>query len=162
MAWIRNPLDWRRIADRIARITGHPDRAEDLLHSAFLRMEEYRVHTQVAQPEAFLVKVAVNLARDEGRHTRIRSELPCSVYDLIDLPDDHPLQDEVAEARERFERVKAGLGKLSPRTREIFLMHRIDGMKYREIAEETGITVSAVEKHIAKAVLFLADWAEGW
>ena len=87
MAWIRNPLDWRRIADRIARITGHPDRAEDLLHSAFLRMEEYRVHTQVAQPEAFLVKVAVNLARDEGRHTRIRSELPCSVYDLIDLPD---------------------------------------------------------------------------
>ncbi|OCC23367.1 RNA polymerase subunit sigma-24 [Croceicoccus estronivorus] len=155
-------MDWRRIAARIARITGRPERAEDLLHSAFLRMEEYRVHTQVAQPEAFLVKVAMNIARDEGRHTQIRAELPCSVYDLIDLPDDRPLQDEVAQVRERLERVSKGLDKLSPRTREIFLMHRIDGMKYREIAEEAGITVSAVEKHIAKAVLFLADWAEGW
>ena len=158
----RKPLNWRRVAARIARLTGRPDRAEDLLHSAFLRMEEYRVHTQVAQPEAFLVKVAVNIARDESRHAQIRAELPCSVYDLIDLPDDHPLQDEVAEVRERLERVQQGLARLSPRTREIFLMHRLEGMKYREIAERAGITVSAVEKHIAKAMLFLADWAEGW
>ena len=41
-------------------------------------------------------------------------------------------------------------------------MHRIDGLKYREIAERLGITVSAVEKHVAKAALFLACWVEGW
>jgi DNA-directed RNA polymerase specialized sigma24 family protein len=36
-------------------------------------------------------------------------------------------------------------------------MHRVDNLKYREISEIMGISVSAVEKHIAKATLFLAD-----
>jgi RNA polymerase sigma-70 factor (ECF subfamily) len=39
-------------------------------------------------------------------------------------------------------------------------MHRIDGLKYREIAAELGITVSAVEKHIARAAAHIADLAE--
>ena len=65
-------------------------------------------------------------------------------------------------ARVRLERVREGLSRLTPRTREIFLMHRLDEMKYREIAERLGISQSAVEKHIAKAALFLAEWAEGW
>ncbi len=37
-------------------------------------------------------------------------------------------------------------------------MHRLDDMKYREIAERLGISQSAVEKHIAKAALFLTEW----
>lgn len=41
-------------------------------------------------------------------------------------------------------------------------MHRIEEMKYREIAQALGISQSAVEKHIARAALFLAEWTEGW
>lgn len=55
----------------------------------------------------------------------------------------------------------AALDSLGPRTREIFLLHRLDGLKYREIAAQLDITVSAVEKHIAKASLFLVNWVEG-
>lgn len=153
---------WRKLASRIACITGDPDRAEDQLHAAFLRLEEYRTHTKVTRPEAFLTRVAVNIARDEIRHDRIRAKLPVSVEDLIDLRDEQPLQDEILEARARLDRTRTGLAELSPRTREIFLMHRIGGMKYREIAAECGITTSAVEKHIAKAALFLAEWTDGW
>jgi RNA polymerase sigma-70 factor (ECF subfamily) len=39
-------------------------------------------------------------------------------------------------------------------------MHRIEGLKYREIAARFGITVSAVEKHVAKAALSLAECME--
>ncbi|WP_275428447.1 RNA polymerase sigma factor, partial [Enterobacter cloacae] len=67
---------------------------------------------------------------------------------LADVPNDHPLQDEVIAARIRLERVQRLLKELSPRTSEIFMMHRAEGMKYREIAAQLGITVSAVEKHI--------------
>jgi RNA polymerase sigma-70 factor (ECF subfamily) len=35
-------------------------------------------------------------------------------------------------------------------------------MKLREISARLGITQSAVEKHVAKAVLFLTEWTEGW
>jgi RNA polymerase sigma factor (sigma-70 family) len=71
------------------------------------------------------------------------------------------LHPEVLAARERLQKVLAGLESLGPRTREIFLLHRLDGLKYREIAAQLGITVSAVEKHIAKATLFLVTWVEG-
>jgi DNA-directed RNA polymerase specialized sigma24 family protein len=41
-------------------------------------------------------------------------------------------------------------------------MHRLNNLKYHEIASQLGISQSAVEKHIAKAVLFLTEWTEGW
>lgn len=153
---------WRAMVRRVARATRRPDSAEDLLHSAFLRLEEYRSRHAVENPAAFMVRVAVNMSIDDRRHERVRAEIPESIHDLIDLSDDRPLHDEVLTARERLERVRAGLAELSPRTREIFLMHRIEGLKYREIAARLDISVSAVEKHVAKAALFLAEWIEGW
>lgn len=41
-------------------------------------------------------------------------------------------------------------------------MHRLDQLTYTEIAGRVGISVSAVEKHIAKAASFLTKWIEGW
>lgn len=158
----RDRSGWRMLLRRVERATRRPEYAEDLLHSAFLRLEEYRLRHMVKNPASFLVRVAANMAVDEYRHERVRREIPESIHDLINISDDSPLQDEVLAAQERLERVKAGLVKLNPRTREIFLMHRIDGLKYREIAAHFGITVSAVEKHIARAALFLAEWIEGW
>jgi RNA polymerase sigma-70 factor (ECF subfamily) len=39
-------------------------------------------------------------------------------------------------------------------------MHRISGLKHRDIADHMGITVSAVEKHIAKANSFVLAWID--
>jgi RNA polymerase sigma factor (sigma-70 family) len=157
------PIDRQSWGDLVRRVTrrarGRTD-AEDLLHSAWLRLERYRADHIVNDPKAFLVRTAVNIGIDEHRHERV---LPRERDDRAEeIASDVPLQDEVIVARARLERVKEGLAKLTPRTREVFLMHRIDGMKYREIAEALGISQSAVEKHIARAALFLAEWAEGW
>ena len=79
----------------------------------------------------------------------------------MEVADEQPMQSEMLAARERLENVLAGLDSLGARTREIFLMHRISGLKHRDIAARLGITVSAVEKHIAKASLFLLSWTDG-
>lgn len=47
------------------------------------------------------------------------------------------------------------LAKLDTRTREIFILSRLERMKHREIAAIYGVTVSAVEKHVAKAAVLL-------
>ena len=154
---------WRRkLLRRISRAVNDPQQAEDYLHSAFLRLEEYRAEHTVRNPEAFLMRAAVNLAVDESRRRRVRNEAGPSLGEMFKLAEDRPLQNEVLAARERLRRVQACLDGLNPRTREIFLMHRLDGKKYRDIAAELGISVSAVEKHIAKAVLALTQWTEGW
>jgi len=53
---------------------------------------------------------------------------------------------------------KAGLRELSPRRREVFILHRIEGYSFAQIARKLGITVSMAEKHAAKAMLSLGDW----
>jgi RNA polymerase sigma-70 factor (ECF subfamily) len=158
----RNAAAWRRLVRRVAQITRRPHDAEDFLQAAFLRFEEYRARTVVEDPSAFLVRVAANLAVDEARREKVRRRDGRGLQHLRVVTENQPLQDEVLLLRKRLQRVEEGLAELNPRTREIFLLHRLEGMKYREIADRFGISVSAVEKQIAKAAYFLAEWTEGW
>ena len=141
-----------------SRTRGRAD-AEELLHAAYLRLMRYRARRAVENVPAFLVRTAVNIGVDNYRHDRFLADISPEETGICESS---PLQDEVLAARARLERVREGLSRLTPRTREIFLMHRLDDMKYREIAERLGISQSAVEKHIAKAALFLTEWTEGW
>ncbi|HET7086720.1 MAG TPA: sigma-70 family RNA polymerase sigma factor [Rhizomicrobium sp.] len=150
---------WNRMIREVRiRTRGGAD-AEDLLHAAYLKLLRYRAQHAVENVAAFLVRTAVNIGVDNYRHDRFIADI---TPDETGACENSPLQDEVLAARARLERVREGLSRLTPRTREIFLMHRLDDMKYREIAERLGISQSAVEKHIAKAALFLTEWAEGW
>ncbi|MFL6547740.1 MAG: RNA polymerase sigma factor [Povalibacter sp.] len=155
------PKGWQAILRAVRRAVRGEDNAEDLLHSAFIRLSEYQDRDAVENPSAFLVRTASNLAVDERRKQRVRREGPLDISEMLEISDAQPLPAEVLVARERLENVMAALESLGPRTREIFLLHRLDGLKYREIAARLDITVSAVEKHIAKASLFLVNWVEG-
>lgn len=152
---------WTDLLARIRRRTRDDQDAEDLLHSAWLRLFAYRAENEVREPAGFLVRTAANLAVDKHRQGKRQAREPLEAFEA-GLEDGSPLQDEVLTARERLRRVQAGLERLPPRTRQVFVMHKVEGMKLREIAAALGITQSAVEKHVAKAVLFLTEWTEGW
>jgi RNA polymerase sigma factor (sigma-70 family) len=150
---------WNRLIREVrTRTRGRAD-PEELLHAAYLRLVRYRAQHVVENVAAFLVRTAVNIGVDNYRHERFIADV---APEDAGLRENSPLQDEVLASRVRLERVREGLSRLTPRTREVFLMHRLDDMKYREIAERLGISQSAVEKHIAKAALFLTEWTEGW
>lgn len=152
---------WTDMVRRVSRRTGGHADAEDLVQSAFERMHRYSQTRQVENPAAFLVRTAVNLRLDAYRREKLlgRRHFP---ENLEDHGNDSPLQDEVLAARARLNRVESGIEQLPPRTREIFLMHRLEHVKYSEIAGRFGISESAVEKHIARATAFLMKWAKDW
>jgi RNA polymerase sigma factor (sigma-70 family) len=151
---------WAYLRAQVTRITQRDD-AEDLLHDAWVRMSERAVTAE--NPEAFLVRSAANGGWDAYRRER-REPSSATVFDaeITLISDQSPLQDEALMARHRLERLHQGVEQLTPRTREVFLMHRLDGRKYREIAAELGISQSAVEKHMARAIEILTDWMENW
>lgn len=150
------PADRSALLRRLVRQTRDQDVAEDCLQSAFVRLEEYRREKPVHNVVGFLSRAARNIAIDEARKLRVRGISESAEDALENYLDEQPLQDEVLLARERLSRAHAALNQLPERTRIVFLMHRFSKAKYREIAVHLGISVSAVEKHIARAAFALA------
>lgn len=135
------------------------DDADDLIQEAFLRLQLYcREHT-VQQSEAFLVRTALNLSTDLHRHQR-HSAAIVRTLQVLQLSQTFPAADDVCACQERLRRMKAGIEQLSPRRREVFVLNRIEGYSFPQIAERLGITLSMVEKHAAKAVLLITDWMD--
>ena len=134
--------------------------ADDLVQEAWIRLACYERDRDVAQPEAFLMRAALNLSIDAHRSRASHGEEV--VLEDAFLVDATPSAEAVLLGRERMARLSVGLGRLNDKTCAIFLAHRIDGMSYQEIARVHGLSVSSVEKHIAKAMLLLTSWMEGW
>jgi RNA polymerase sigma factor (sigma-70 family) len=134
--------------------------ADDLVQEAWVRLAGYEREQPVAQPEAFLMRTALNLSIDVHR-TRVSYGEEVLVDDVV-LIDTTPSAEAVLLARERVARLSICLSRLSEKTREIFLSHRIDGLSYQEIARERQLSISTVEKHVAKATLQVTRWMEGW
>lgn len=136
-----------------------PDDIDDLMQEAFLRLQTYCEENTVRHTEAFLVRTVLNLSAEMGRRAQVRQIVP-DALETLPLVDPTPPPDEILAGRQRLMRLRAGLQRLSPRAREVFLMNRLDGYSYLQIAEQLGISVSMVEKHIARASFFLRDWME--
>jgi RNA polymerase sigma factor (sigma-70 family) len=145
---------------RLLRSRGRSvDDTDDLIQEAFLRLQLYcRDHT-VQKTEAFLVRTALNLSADQRKRDR-RLCFDQDVIDRLPLIDPGPSPDEVYAGQRRLLRWTAGLNALTPRRREVFLLNRVEGYSFPQIAERLGITLSMTEKHAAKAILFLTDWME--
>lgn len=139
----------RRLSDRTE--------AEDLVQEVFVRMLARGASEDVRSADAFVFAVAGNLLRDRARLAATRS---LSAHDPLDALTEgrdanlveHCAPDRVLLGRERLALASRALAELSPRTRNIFVLYRMENMRRRDIAMLYGISVSAVEKHIAKAL----------
>jgi RNA polymerase sigma-70 factor (ECF subfamily) len=58
----------------------------------------------------------------------------------------------VLESRDTLRRLELAMKKLKPKTRDIFMAHRIEGLSYAEIAARTNLSVKGVEKQMSKAI----------
>ena len=133
--------------------------AEDLIQDAFVRLTEYCRTAEVRNEAAFLERTVTNLAIDRHRHDLRHPAAKESVEELAEtlpLLDPKPSPDEVLAAQERLEEIRHVLDAVSVRTREIYLAHRA-GYSHRELAAEFGVSISTVEKAIARAVIALMD-----
>lgn len=156
--------NWRatfaRIKAALMRRGRSEQDADDLLQDAWVRLAHYKRRDVVERPEAFLMRTALNLSIDGHRTSQSRGE-QVMLEDVV-LLDAAPSAEQQLLARERLARLSTCLARLTPKTRTIFLAHRIDGKTYQQIALEHQLAISTVEQHVAKAMLQLTTWMEGW
>jgi RNA polymerase sigma-70 factor (ECF subfamily) len=135
---------------RLRRRVGCGEEASDLVHEAFARLMRSGALQRLREPEAFLGRVVRNLLIDRSRRLAGKSiHLP--IEDSPDIPVRADQADaiEVEQMRDRYRQIVASM---PPRTREVFLLHRVDELGYKEIAARLGISVRTVEWHIAEAI----------
>jgi len=157
-------IDWPSVISRVKAALMRRGRTEqdasDLVHDAWIRLAKFQQVEKVDRPEAFLMKAALNLSIDAHRALQVRGE-EVSPEDVV-IVDGRPSADDVVLARERLVRLSECLARMNEKTRAIFLAHKMDGLSYKEVAQKFDLSMSAVERHVSKAVMMITSWMEGW
>ncbi|PHV18791.1 sigma-70 family RNA polymerase sigma factor [Janthinobacterium sp. GW458P] len=141
---------WRSLRNREA--------AFDLVQESYVRVlgaQDGAREPAVREPRALLYRTARNLLIDQHRRAALRR------HDALDvLPEAaHPaaplhLQPEQAlEGSQDWQACVAAIDALPPRCRDAFVLHVFEELPHAQIAARMGISVSMVEKHIARGML---------
>lgn len=139
----------------LRRTRSHAE-AEDLTQEVFVRL----AHTDLAMVqtrEAYIFQTAANLLRDRARRERVRADYREEMGNAPDLGVEQLDPHRIAEAHDMLRALYAGLAELPERTRRIFTLYRIENVAKKTIAASFGITESAVEKQVTRAMAFLVD-----
>lgn len=137
------------------------DEAEDMVQEVFLRLSRYDDPAGIRQPEHFLFVTAANVLRDRARREAVRGG-PALSIDGIDLPSSDIAPDRVLESREAAARIRDALAELPERTRDVFVLRLMEGLKMADVARAFGISTRAAEKHQARALAHVAMRLEDW
>ena len=140
-----------------ARRLGNEVEIEDLVQQVFERLLKRGDVTGMDNVGGYVFQTASSVFIDHTRHHRTRRATAHEPFDDARHGDADFSPEHVLLGRERLAGAVAVLLELPERTRVIFVLRRLEGMKYLDIAARIGISVSAVEKHMERAVARLAE-----
>ena len=144
---------------RFLRARGAGEDAEDILQELWLKIDRLEAEGPIADPRAYLFRMADNLMHDRVRASMRRSNREQAWTEAGFDPaghDETPSAERTLVARQRLRRVEMALATLGERTQIIFRRFRLEGITQSRIAQEEGISVSAVEKHLQRAYRVVA------
>jgi RNA polymerase sigma factor (sigma-70 family) len=139
---------------------GAGEDADDLVQEVFLRLQASAERTAIDNVERYLFRIANNVLVSRHRRRAVRHRAALDLADEAQTFVDTLSPERVMMGRQALAQFVVGLQTLSPRAREAFLFHRFEEMTYPAIAREMGISVSAVEKLIIRALEHLGEAVE--
>lgn len=139
-----------RLTNSIARQIGCHETATDLAQEAYLRLLLQCDGTSIIYPEAYLFRVGRNLAIDHQRSPfrkadfiPLNEELPCTL----------PQPDELAFLRQQCKNLLDAIFSMPASCRNVFLLRKIDGLDYGEIASRLAISEKTVQRRLVQSML---------
>jgi RNA polymerase sigma-70 factor (ECF subfamily) len=135
------------------------DAAETLTQETFLRAWSARAsfRADCAVP-TWLIRIALNLARDHTRTGRFRfwKHLSTSAVDVAEIAASLPNRETTAEAnliaQQQVAEIWQTVGTLSARQRTVFLLRFLEEMEIPDIATVTGLPIGTVKSHLYRAL----------
>lgn len=128
------------------------DEAADYVHETFARLARHMSRQAILNPRHYLRTIARNLLFERTRRLRTRVAwlaVPLAPEHEPATPPDQSFRIEADDLARTYRRL---LGELPDRTRDVFLLHRVDELTYKEIGKRLGIGVPTVQYHVARAL----------
>ncbi|MBJ2348825.1 MULTISPECIES: RNA polymerase sigma factor [Pseudomonas] len=147
----------------LERMVNNPSTAEDLLQETYLRVTRALSERTVDHLEPFVFQTARNLALDHLRARRIQSrtlvdDVPLDVVNNVVAPQSSA--EDAAHAERMLERLNVSLQSLSPRQRQVFILSRLHGHSYQDIAQRLDVSLSTVQKELKLIMAICVGVAE--
>ncbi|MFT4770290.1 MAG: RNA polymerase sigma-70 factor (ECF subfamily) [Cryomorphaceae bacterium] len=146
-------LYYKQVRNFLYYKTSKSELSEDVAQDAFVKLWETREKIDKSSLKAYVFTIANNLMINKLK----REQLKFKFLNYTEQRSDNETPQYLLEMQEFDEKLQKVLAKIPDGAREVFLMNRIEGLKYREIAEMLGLSMKAVEKRMSRALAILRE-----
>jgi len=136
---------------------GNEDQANDLVQEAFIKLWQNCEKVPEEKAKSYLYTVANNMFLNEVAHQKV--VLKHAQLQPSKINEQSP--EYIMEEKQFHKKLQDAIANLTDAQRTAFLLNRIEGKKYTEIAELLDISVKAVEKRMSQALAALREQIEG-
>ncbi|WP_241973660.1 RNA polymerase sigma factor [Aliidiomarina shirensis] len=129
---------------------------DDVMQEVYVRLSQIddlpqRLADRLDTARSYLIQIANNLLIDRARRAQVRcANMHRGEYETatsLHAPE------RILSGKRKLQQIDKALAKLKPEKRQAFLLHRVEGLSYREIGDQLSVSVSTVEKYISAALL---------
>ena len=120
--------------------------SEDIVQHAFIRLwEDKSKLDETKSPKAYLYAIAYNRYIDTIKKVKKQEKLLSQIWEraLVER-----IQEDSDALEERIQKMRLVIDSLPPKCKEIIMLNKIQGVKYKEIADQMGISVKTVESQM--------------
>lgn len=129
----------------------------DLTQDVFLKLSNSNLPEAFDNSRNYVLSVARSVLIDHHRRRQVRHAADHIGLDDFDLESTALPTERVLDSKVIAERLQVALLTLPDRTRDVFALRTIRGMKMAEVAQTMRISLSTAEKHHARALAYLAE-----
>lgn len=130
--------------------------ADDIVQEMYARIGSLDNLDTIRDPALYAIKVAHSILSNQIRRSQIVSITAVGDLSDFDVPAPTATPEEEAVQRDEMQVVVDALATLPERTRDVLLLRRLEGLSQKQTAMRLAIAEKTVEKHMTRALLFLA------
>ena len=126
--------------------------AEDITQESFLRLMQHPDLASIENPRAYLFKTVANLSKNAYDYEQVRMRyLPDEPIELNHVSSPLPALESTIAAQQQLERFIAIMTLLPEPVQHAFILSKLDGLTYAEVAEALGISSKSAQRYVFKA-----------
>ena len=130
---------------------------DDIIQDMYAKIGALETFTHIRDPKRYAFQIAHSILVNFVRRGRIVSIASIEDLSALEVPTPGPSPEEQASLKDDLREISNAINALPERTRNVFMLRRIEGLSQRETANRLAIAEKTVEKHMCRATVILMD-----